>query len=259
MNITAETSPYLKDLPGIRHGFYGRKGGVSQGIFEGLNCGRGSRDDQTHVAENRRRVTRSLRANHLQVCRQVHSARAYILNGPVPLEMQPDSDALVTNIPGLAIAALSADCGTVLLADPTARVIAAAHAGWKGAVSGILDNMIEAMEQLGAMRGHIVGGIGPCIHPESYEVGPEFPDVLYGHDPVTQHFLSASPTKPNHHHFDLPGYILGRLRRAGIEHISPSPADTYGNENTYFSYRRDVTHRKQPCYGRHISAIALIA
>ena len=248
-------SDALADLPGIRHGFFSRKGGVSTGIYAGLNCGLGSKDDSDHVTQNRARVAHHLGASTPLVVTpyQIHSAVALSVEAPFPAGELPRADALVTKTPGLAIGILTADCGPVLLADPIARVVAAAHAGWRGAVGGILEATISRMEELGANRNRINAALGPTITQPNYEVGDDFKADFIARDPDYSRFFTnpAGASKP---HFDLPGFIESRLQQLEIAEIDANPPCTYENESNFFSFRRS-THRSEPDYGRQIAAI----
>lgn len=247
----------LKEIPGIAHGFFTRQGGVSSGVYASLNCGPGSSDDRQCVLENRRRVAERLGTSTslLLTCRQVHSAEAVCASEPWTVETMPSADAIVTATPGLAVGALAADCAPVLFADPAAGVVAAAHAGWKGALSGILESTIASMERLGAQRRHIRAALGPCIGPQAYEVGPEFEATFLQSGAANgRFFVRESPAhRPR---FDLPGYVLYRLERAGLGTVESATCCTYLNEDRLFSYRR-ATHRREADYGRQISAIVL--
>ncbi len=240
---------------GIRHGYFTRTGGVSEGIYRGLNTGAGSNDDQAHVAENRRRVAAwmGVPIDHLLTAYQIHSPDALIVREPFSGE-RPKVDALVTDRPGIAIGASSADCGPVLFADPRARVVGAAHAGWKGAFTGVLENTIAAMESLGARRTDIVAVLGPSISAGNYEVGPEFVDRFVSADPANTRYFQPS-AKPGHSMFDLNRYTVDRLTNAGVTADSLGRC-TYADEALFYSYRR-TTHRGEADYGRHISAIVL--
>jgi YfiH family protein len=257
--LEAET---LKSLPGIRHGFFTREGGVSNGIYSALNAGLGSDDDQAAVRENRRRIAAHLGASlqgsplpDIATNYQVHSATARIITDPDPEGERPEADALVTATPGLAIGALTADCTPVLFADANARVVAAAHAGWRGAVSGILEATVSAMESLGARRDAIHVAIGPAISQHAYEVGPEFEAQFLSQDPGNKRFFSVPPGR-DRAHFDLTGFCHDRLDRLGLASTTDLDLCTYENESLLFSYRRK-THRGEPDYGRQISAIVL--
>jgi polyphenol oxidase len=225
----------------VAHGFFGRAGGVSEGIFASLNCGPGSGDAREAVNENRRRATQALSPGAaLLTLYQIHSAEAVAVTEA--WETGPKADAMATNVPGLALGILTADCAPVLFADREAGVIGAAHAGWKGALAGVTDAAIAKMEQLGAKRTRIAAAIGPCIAQASYEVGPEFA-------PRFGAFVADR-------HFDLEGYVAKRLADAGLVRVSRLAADTYAREADFFSYRR-TTHRRETDYGRQLSAIVL--
>lgn len=241
---------------GIRHGFFTREGGVSTGIYATLNVGLGSGDERAHVLENRERIGRwfGATADRLVTPHQVHSADAIVVDRPFDGE-RPRADAVVTDTPGLVLGVLTADCGPLLLADPEARVIAAAHAGWRGAFDGIIANTVAAMESLGAHRSRIVACLGPTISVRNYEVGPEFVDRFAGHDPALARYFVPSG-RPDHSFFDLPGFILRRLSEAGVR-AENLDLCTYADEERFFSYRR-ATHRGEPDYGRQISAIAIM-
>ena len=240
---------------GIRHGFFTRVGGVSQGVYQGLNVGQGSDDRPQDVAENRSRVAHwmGVDAGRLVSVHQVHSADAVAVDAPFGTE-RPRADAMVTDRPGLALGVLTADCGPVLFADPQARIIGAAHAGWKGAFTGILEATIDAMERLGAARNHIVAVLGPSISQTAYEVGPEFVERFVTTDSASERWFAPSP-RAGHAMFDLNGYTVTRLAAAGVD-ASQLGLCTYADENRFFSYRR-TTHRNEPDYGRQISAIVL--
>lgn len=240
---------------GIRHGFFTRKGGVSEGIYRGLNTGVGSADDQQRVAENRRRVAvwMGVEPQALLSVHQIHSPDVVVASGPFGAE-RPKADAIVTAVPGLAICASAADCGPVLFVDAEARVIGAAHAGWKGAFTGVLENTIAAMESLGASRSRITAVLGPSISPANYEVGPEFVDRFLAADPDNARWFTPSASA-GHAMFDLNGYTVDRLVKAGVA-AECLDRCTYAEEDLFYSYRR-ATHRKEPDYGRLISAIAI--
>lgn len=246
------------DFPGnplIRHGFFTRVGGVSEGIYEGLNTGVGSHDTAENVAENRRRVAdwMGVAPTHLLSAYQVHSPDALVVLEPFTGE-RPKVDALVTDRPGIAIGASSADCGPILFADPNAGVIGAAHAGWKGAITGVLESAISAMEGLGARRERIVAVLGPSISQANYEVGPEFVARLVEADADNEAWFAPS-ANAGHAMFDLNGYTIDRLKRAGVDAHGLNRC-TYADEDLFYSYRR-TTHRKEPDYGRHLSAIVI--
>ncbi|MDX2159303.1 MAG: peptidoglycan editing factor PgeF [Hyphomicrobiaceae bacterium] len=252
------TADCLTEIAGIGHGFFTREGGVSGGIYGALNCGVGSRDERAHVLENRRRVASYLgtQGEQLLTCHQVHSAEAVVVTEPFPPGALPKADALVTRVPGIALGALAADCAPVLFADPEARIIGAAHAGWKGALTGILEATIAAMVRLGARPGRIRAALGPCIGPDAYEVGAEFEDRFIETDPANARFFrrAAPQARPR---FDLPGYVLDRLARAGLDTVESVTACTYSDEQRLFSYRRSV-HNGEPDYGRQVSAVVLL-
>jgi YfiH family protein len=246
------------NLPGagIAHGFFGREGGVSTGLYESLNCGPGSSDDPKAVAENRRLVAATLAPDaqgaRLISLSQIHSAVVHTLPA---WEERPEGDAMVTATPGLALGILTADCAPVLLADPKARVIGAAHAGWKGALGGVLEAALEAMENLGASRDRIDAAIGPCISQDNYEVGDDFRARFLEQGAKHRRFFVPSD-REGHHRFDLPGFTAYRLTAAGVGSVERLGICTYPPENGFFSFRR-TTHAKEPDYGRQISAIVL--
>jgi polyphenol oxidase len=248
-------APELASYPNLHHAFFTRRGGVSEGVYASLNGGLGSSDDPARVAENRRRMTEELglAPEALISAHQVHSADAVIVEGPWTGE-RPRADGMATAVPGLALGITTADCGPVLFADPHVGVIGAAHAGWRGAASGILEATIEAMERLGARRHKIVAVLGPTISQAAYEVGPEFVATLTGLDPDNERFFRPGE-RSDHAMFDLPGYIGMRLEAAGVGEFANLGLCTYSDEERFFSYRR-TTHRGEPDYGRLISAIA---
>lgn len=250
-------SELLRDAgAGIRHGFFTREGGVSEGIYASLNCGLGSRDDREAVRENRARVARRLGADpaSLLTVHQIHSPRALIVDAPWP-GSPPEADAIVTGTPGLVVGALAADCAPVLFADAEAKIVAAAHAGWRGALSGVIEATIAAMETLGARRGRIRAAVGPAIGPAAYEVGRDFEGRFLDADAANASYFAAGKDD-DHVQFNLPGYCKNRLKSAGIVHSEVVDLCTYSNESHFFSYRRSV-HRKEPDYGRQISAIVV--
>ena len=242
---------------GVKHGFFTREGGVSEGIYRGLNVGVGSQDARDKVAENRARVaaTMGVVPESLLTLYQVHSPDALVVRAPFSGE-RPKADALVTDRPGVALGVLAADCGPVLYADAEAGVIGAAHAGWKGALTGVLEAAIEAMETLGARRERIVAVLGPSIGADNYEVGPEFVARFTAHDAQNEAYFAASANQ-GHAMFDLNRYTVDRLARAGVSAFMLGRC-TYQDENLFYSYRR-ATHRREPDYGRQISAIVLEA
>jgi len=250
-------SASLAALAGIGHGFFTRAGGVSTGCYESLNAGIGSNDEPAHVAENRARMAAAVGVapERLISAYQIHSPAVVTVEAPWDASARPRADAIVTRAARLAIAVSTADCGPILFADAQACVIGAAHAGWRGALSGVAEATIAAMERCGAERSRIVAALGPMIRQPNYEVGPEFVARFEADDPANARFFRPSP-RPDHGLFDLPGYIAARLAAAGIGAIEDLGPCTYGDETRFFSYRRSV-HRREPDYGRHISAIAL--
>jgi hypothetical protein len=249
------TAANLADAPDIVHGFFGRQDGVSQGIYASLNCGPGSDDEHAAVIANRARVQGALGAESLVTLYQIHSAKALSVATPWEPGQAPQADGMATNIPGIALGILTADCAPVLFADSRAKVIGAAHAGWKGALAGVVESTLCAMEELGAERSRIAAAIGPCISQPNYEVGPEFHAQFLDNDSSFSRFFVPS-SKPDHFRFDLKGFVALRLDDAGIENVARFPACTYAHEGDFFSFRR-ATHRGEPDYGREISAIAL--
>ena len=239
----------------IQHGFFTRQGGVSQGLYEGLNVGIGSNDHAEHVTENRTRVAAwfGLPLGKLATVHQHHSPEVVVVDASYDGD-RAKADALVTAAPGIVLGVLAADCGPILFCDGQNGVIGAAHAGWKGALGGVLENTIEAMISIGSDRSSIVACLGPSIGPSSYEVGPEFVDRFLDHDRSYAAFFTPSQ-KERHAYFDLQALTLKRLADAGVEATSIA-LDTYPDEERFFSYRR-TTHRGAPDYGRQISAIAL--
>jgi YfiH family protein len=241
---------------GIAHGFFMRTGGVSEGIYASLNCGRGSADELGRVEENRARVAAKLGTEPAMLTgpKQVHSARALIITAPWKPGEAPEADAVVTNVRGLAISVLTADCAPILLADPEAGVIAAAHAGWRGAKAGITDSAIEAMVSLGARPERISAAIGPSISQAAYEVSPEFKAAFLADGGANErYFAQGASGRP---HFNLPAYVRERLLNMGVASVQDIGACTYKNESVLFSYRRSV-HRSEAGYGRQISVIIL--
>ncbi len=251
MEISAED---LK-LEGITHGFFTRQGGVSEGIFASLNCGLGSGDDMALVTENRARVQAKLAASALVSAYQVHGTDVAMISGP--MTERPKVDGLVSATPGVALGVLTADCGPVLFADAKAKVVGACHAGWKGALAGVTDATILAMERLGARRDDIVAVLGPTISQANYEVGPEFPAGFLARDPKGSQYFKPS-LKSGHHMFDLPQFLIDRLRQFGVGSVTDLGMCTYADEESFFSYRR-ATRRGEKDYGRLISAIGLKA
>ena len=249
-------SSLLAAIPGLRHAFFTREGGISSGIYQGLNGGIGSNDDAANVTENRRRMAEQMGVvpEHFLSVHQIHSPDAVVATGPWQSETRPRADAIVTRTEGIAIGVTAADCGPILFADPSARVIGAAHAGWKGALTGIIESTIDGMEKLGADRSGMVAAIGPLIRQHSYEVGSEFVERFMDADADNAAFFIPS-ARSGHAMFDLAGFIRMRLENAGVLMIDDIGVDTYSDER-FYSYRRSV-HRKEPDYGRHVHAIAL--
>ena len=244
-----------KALGGVKHGFLGRVGGVSDSVCWGLNAGLGSHDDPASVAENRRLATQAVASDATLVgLYQIHSAAVVTVAAPYADADRPRADALVTDRPGIALGIVTADCAPVLLSDPQAGVIGAAHAGWKGAIGGVTDATIAAMESLGADRGRIVAAVGPCIARASYEVDGAFRARFAEDDRENDRFFADG--KPGHAWFDLEAYVAHRLASAGIGRVETLGQDTYSQPNRFYSYRR-ATHRSEPDYGRQISLIAL--
>lgn len=252
----ALTHGLLDALSGIRYGFFTREGGVSSGIYQSLNCGVGSSDDKGFVFKNRARAARSLGIQHdkLATPYQVHGTDAFTVDKVWEVGKGPKADAVVTNQPGIAVGVGTADCGPILFADTTARVVAAAHAGWRGALAGILEATIAAMEKLGAERDQIVAVLGPTISQANYEVGRELVETFEKADPDNARFFNPAE-REGHAMFDLPGFIVGRLFAAGVL-AADTGLCTYADEERFFSYRR-ATHRGEADYGRLLSAIRL--
>ena len=259
MSLTVAAAPALDELPGVRYGFFGSRGGVSTGIYASLNGGHGSRDDPRAVTENRRRVAQELALEETAFLSvyQCHSDRVVTVAEPWTRKSRPRCDAMVTDRPGIGLGVLAADCGPVLFADAEARVVGAAHAGWKGALAGVLPNTVAAMEELGADRSRTVAALGPCIRQPSYEVGPEFPTPFLKQSAEYARFF-ATGHRSDHFQFDLGGYIVSQLEAAGLAAVYDTGLDTYANSDRLFSYRRN-THRGHREYGRNVSAICLTA
>jgi polyphenol oxidase len=251
------TSPSLSRLSGIAHAFFTRAGGVSEGVYASLNGGLGSGDERGRVIENRKRMAAALGVapESFATVFQVHSPDVIVVDEPWNEGVRPLADAMVTRRPGLAIAVSSADCGPLLFADEEARVIGAAHAGWKGALAGVIEATIAAMEGQGAGRARMHVALGPMISRAAYEVGPEFKARFLEADAAHEKFFTPSP-RDGRSMFDLPAFIGERLRQAGIGNIDDLGRCTHGEEALFFSYRR-MTHRGETDYGRHLSAIAL--
>ena len=251
------TADVLESIPGIRHGFFTRRGGVSEGIYASLNCGLGSRDDRIRVVENRERAMGRLGVSSgaLVGVYQVHSPRVVRVEGPWEMPEAPRADAMVSDRPGMALGILTADCAPVLLADPEGGVVGAAHAGWKGAHTGVLEAVVQAMIELGARADRIVAGVGPCIQQESYEVGPEFQAAFVDGNGVDGGYFRIAD-RAGHFLFDLSGYVRDRLNRLDLGAVAVLANDTRAEEDLFFSYRR-ATKRGEPDYGRCLSAICL--
>ena len=247
----------LNALEGVRHGFFSRKGGVSGGIYASNNCGFGSKDDPDAVTENRARAAARLDVapDCLVTLHQIHSATAIAVETPWKRGESPRADGMVTRTPGVALGVLSADCVPILLADAEARVVGAAHAGWRGALAGVVEATVAAMAALGAAPARIAAGIGPAIAQRSYEVGPEFPAPFLAQAPGNAAFFAPAATAGKWL-FDLKGYVAQRLDAAGVRHAGTLPYDTCAEEKLFFSYRRAVK-RGEGDYGRLLSAIAL--
>lgn len=241
----------------VAHGFFTRRGGVSSGIYQGLNVGLGSSDEQGKVEENRRLALAHLSGGKAALCTayQIHSADVAVVDEPWPTGGAPEVDALVTSRPGVALGVLTADCAPLLFADAEAGVIGAAHAGWKGALNGIAEATLQAMESLGADRSNIAAAIGPAIAQQSYEVGADFRVEFPADDDESASFFAAG--RDGHFQFDLTGYVASRLRRAGIESVWSAGLDTYEMAGDFYSYRR-TCHLGEGDYGRQLSAILLV-
>lgn len=247
----------LNALKGVRHGFFTRAGGGSDGLYASNNCAFSADDDPARVAANRAACAARLgiAGSRLVTVKQRHTADVVTVTHPWTWPDAPVADALVTATPGLALGILTADCAPVLLADPAAGVIAAAHAGWKGALEGVLANTVAAMVALGAQASRTIAAVGPCIAQASYEVGPEFVARFRARETGLERFFTA-PKANGHSHFDLPGFVRQRLRDAGVGRVGGGGWDTCADDANFFSYRRSVL-RKEPDYGRQLSAIAL--
>ena len=241
----------------VKHAFFTRRGGVSSGSFQSLNCGFGAGDGPDSVTRNREiaMARLGLPADRLATCYQIHSARVVTVESPWPRGAAPRADGMVTRVPDIALGILTADCAPILFHDPVAGVIGAAHGGWRGAFAGIVEATVEQMEALGSVRSRIRAGIGPCIAQNSYEVGPEFPRQFLAEEAASTCYF-APAARPGHFMFDLPGYIEHRLARAGIAIVERSGHDTVAEDDRFFSYRRACL-RGEPAYGRGLSAIVL--
>jgi YfiH family protein len=241
----------------IRHGFFTRDGGVSDGIYASLNGGVGSKDDMGLVAENRARMARALDVTpeNFVTCFQIHSPDVVVAERPWTAETRPRADAIVTKVPGLAIGVSTADCGPLLFADERAGVIGAAHAGWRGAFTGVIEKTIAAMETLGADRSRIAAALGPLIRKQNYEVSQSFVDEFLRADEAHARFFSPA-SREGHAMFDLPGFVASRIEQSGICFFEDLQLCTYADAERFYSYRRSV-HRAEPDYGRHVNAIVL--
>jgi len=249
-------APELSSHASIRHAFFTRQGGVSEGLYASLNGGLGSNDSPERVSDNRERMSAQLGlpADALVSLYQVHSSDVVVVEAPFPLDERPKADAMVTRMPGLMLGIATADCGPILFADPENRVVGAAHAGWKGALGGVVEATVAAMTHLGAARDSIVAVLGPTISQTSYEVGEDLMRRFRAEAPGSERFFAAG--RPGHAQFDLPGFILARLTEARIGEAAILGLDTYADAERFYSFRR-TTHRGEADYGRLISAIAL--
>lgn len=242
-------------LAGLPHGFLGRRGGVSTGVCAGLNTGLGAADDRAAVIENRRRAVEAVAPGAaLTSVHQIHSPEVVIASAPWPDDARPKADALVTDRQGLALGIVTADCAPLLFADRDAGVIGAAHAGWKGAFTGVVEATVAAMERLGAERSRIATAVGPCIARRSYEVDEGFLRRFVETATENEHFFT--PGREGHHQFDLEAYVLSRLAAAGVTRAEALGLDTYSDPDRFYSFRR-ATHQAEPTYGRQLSLIAL--
>jgi len=247
----------LSALAGIRHGFFTRAGGVSEGLYASLNAGIGSHDAPENVIENRARMAAALGVApaDLITAYQIHSPDVVTAERPWPPDARPRADAIVTRVPGLAVGVSTADCGPILFADAAAGVVAAAHAGWRGALTGVIEATLDAMERCGARRSRIIAALGPMIRQPNYEVGPEFVARFAAADAANERFFTPA-ARAGHALFDLAGYVSARLAHAGVGQVEDVGRCTYADASSFFSYRRSV-HRGEPDYGRHVNAIAL--
>ncbi|MFW6076995.1 MAG: peptidoglycan editing factor PgeF [Hyphomicrobiales bacterium] len=250
-------SPLLAAIPNVRHGFFTRQGGHSTGVYASLNCGFGSRDDEAAVRKNRAKVAARLgvETDSLMTVWQSHSPDVVMVEAAWDVRQPPDADAMVTRRPGLAVGVLTADCTPILFADRAGRAVGVAHAGWKGALGGILEESLAAFEAQGVPTREISAAIGPTIGQANYEVGPEFFERFRAEDPASTQFFAASP-RNGHYLFNLPGYVKMKLEALGLAAIEDLALCTYADEARFYSYRR-ATHRGEPDYGRLISAIVL--
>jgi YfiH family protein len=251
------SAPFTTAAPlgGVPHGFFGRHGGVSAGELASLNCGLGSGDDPALIAENRRRVADAvLPGAALAGVYQVHGNRCVTIDAATDLAARPEADALATRTPGILLGILTADCVPILFADREAGVVGAAHAGWKGAIAGVAEATLAAMESLGARRAHIVAAVGPCIGRASYEVDDSFVGRFLADNPDNEHFFAAG--RPGHAMFDIAAYVAARLAAAGVGTVAIGGQDTCAEEEHYYSYRRACL-RGENGYGRQLSVIGL--
>lgn len=250
-------SPELSAIPAVEHAFFTREDGVSGGVFAGLNCGYGSGDETENIDQNRSiaMAKLGLGRENLNTIYQIHSPNVVVADAAWPLDARPKADGVVTRIPGLALGVMSADCTPVLFADQRASVVGATHAGWKGALGGVLANTVAKMEELGADRRHITAAVGPCIHQKSYEVGPEFRQSFLDEDENFAGYFIASE-RDDHYLFDLPKFVVDRLLALGLAGVESVSVDTYADEARFYSYRR-ATHRHEADYGRGLSAIVI--
>jgi len=247
----------LSEVSHLRHAFFTRRGGISEGVYASLNCGYGSGDDSAKVRTNRERAMAELGvgADDLTTVHQVHSARVATVEKPWPLERRPEADGVVTRVPGVALGVLTADCAPVLFADREAGVIGAAHAGWRGALDGVLEATVAAMEDLGAVPGRISAALGPCIRQPSYEVGPEFQAAFVAAEGTHAGYF-APAARAGHFLFDLAAFVMDRLSEMGVASADDVDEDTYVDADRFFSYRR-TTHLGEPDYGRGLSVIVM--
>ena len=249
------TVPPLNALAAVRHGFFTRNGGESRGLYTSNNCAYGAHDERDVVTRNRARCAAQLGLSSLITAYQRHTADVVTVTEAWTPEKAPVADAMVTRTRGLGLGILTADCGPVLLADAEAGVVGAAHAGWRGAFDGVVQNTVAAMAKLGARPEHIIAALGPCIAQESYEIGPEFVANFVAHDPANARYFT--PAKENgRSHFDLPAFVSAQLQAAGVGTIIVNGSDTCANDARFFSFRRS-TLNKEPDYGRQISVIGL--
>ncbi|MCB9989349.1 MAG: peptidoglycan editing factor PgeF [Rhodospirillales bacterium] len=249
----------MPDNPTVKHGFFGRQGGVGTGLYDSLNVHPKAADDPAAIRENRRLIKDALGAETLLTVDQCHSADCVVVSAPWEMEASPAADALVTDKAGIAIGVMTADCAPVLFVGTKADgspVIGAAHAGWQGALKGVIEETVKAMIDLGAVPESLRAAIGPCIQQASYEVDGDFIKPFWGQDPENEHFFKSA-RKDGHYMFDLSGYVARRLAAAGVPQVSISSHDTYAEETDYFSYRR-ATHQSEPDYGRQLSGIAIL-